>query len=425
MSANEGFFAIDRRVWGRVCSLGMNPAVAYLMLARGTLADNRTTSWSTNALEGRTGISRPRAKDAIKTLVAAHLIEQRRGGSKPQYYLVPAHEVDVRKPAKPLTEEEARVLEVISRYPEGVMVPKTSRTGSPWPKGNSYSVACTLAIGGLVRATAGYHEFAPIAAPDVRVEPDWIWLPNTIIDGAASEVPPVELIRQTHCVAALRLFADLYHAQTLSDDGGVHWRQIRREYERVRVGEHAQFVVWGFRPTTERAWANAPPVAVHLTGKTQKTVQANGRVEEKDPGWDVFWGAFQTLEALGLVVMVPHAIEADTASGEVMHPYGASTGEPAERAIAEAAHAAGYALLNEARQQFVSNSDLSLLPVLRHIGEVQLVGLPRLRYRARTRATASWAAKASDWEAMAQRFREIELEALGTQRLATSMGVQW
>jgi hypothetical protein len=32
----DGFFAVDRRTWARVCGLGLNRAVAYLVLARGT-----------------------------------------------------------------------------------------------------------------------------------------------------------------------------------------------------------------------------------------------------------------------------------------------------------------------------------------------------------------------------------------------------
>jgi hypothetical protein len=38
-----GFFAVDRRAWALVCGLGMNPAVAYLVLAHGTGGDNRTS----------------------------------------------------------------------------------------------------------------------------------------------------------------------------------------------------------------------------------------------------------------------------------------------------------------------------------------------------------------------------------------------
>jgi hypothetical protein len=52
----DGFFAVDRRTWERVCELGLNRAVAYLVLARGTGKTNRETAWSVMAIENYTGI---------------------------------------------------------------------------------------------------------------------------------------------------------------------------------------------------------------------------------------------------------------------------------------------------------------------------------------------------------------------------------
>jgi hypothetical protein len=63
------FFAIDRRTWARVCGLGMNPAVAYLVLARFTGKTNRTTAASVHAIETYTSISRGRARVAIDKLI--------------------------------------------------------------------------------------------------------------------------------------------------------------------------------------------------------------------------------------------------------------------------------------------------------------------------------------------------------------------
>ena len=53
---------------------------AYLVLARGTGPDQRTTSWSVNAIEKYTSIARPRAKTAIEQLVRAGLVHITRGG---------------------------------------------------------------------------------------------------------------------------------------------------------------------------------------------------------------------------------------------------------------------------------------------------------------------------------------------------------
>lgn len=38
------FFAVDRYVWGRVCAIGLNPAVGYLVLARILKEHPRTNS---------------------------------------------------------------------------------------------------------------------------------------------------------------------------------------------------------------------------------------------------------------------------------------------------------------------------------------------------------------------------------------------
>ena len=64
-SGGGDFFAVDRRTWARACSLGMNAAVAYLVLGRGTARDNRTTAWSVQAVEKYTSISRGRAQQAL------------------------------------------------------------------------------------------------------------------------------------------------------------------------------------------------------------------------------------------------------------------------------------------------------------------------------------------------------------------------
>ena len=52
----------------------------------------------------------------------------------------------------------------------------------------------------------------------------------------------------------LRLLVDLYHVQNLREDGGINRALIWQGYERIKVGDHAQFVIWGFR--SPRSWVN-------------------------------------------------------------------------------------------------------------------------------------------------------------------------
>ena len=53
------FFAVDRRAWAFACrTRQLDVALAYLVLARGTLADMQTTSWSAEAINQRKILSR-------------------------------------------------------------------------------------------------------------------------------------------------------------------------------------------------------------------------------------------------------------------------------------------------------------------------------------------------------------------------------
>jgi hypothetical protein len=81
------FFAVDRESWAAVLGLGLNAAVVYLVLARGTGRDNSTTSWSVNAVEKYTAISRHRARAALHSLVQAGLIRWKTPGNRPRYDL--------------------------------------------------------------------------------------------------------------------------------------------------------------------------------------------------------------------------------------------------------------------------------------------------------------------------------------------------
>ncbi len=98
--------------------------------------------------------------------MAAGLIRVIQGGTRPRYYIIPAHEV----------------------------------------------LGCE-----------GHHEAVPYNS-EAAAKPQWIWLPNTIVDGAANETTPLEILRQSQNTTALRIFGDLYHAHTLASDGGADWR---------------------------------------------------------------------------------------------------------------------------------------------------------------------------------------------------------
>lgn len=404
-------FAIDRRVWAYVCGLGLNPAVAYLVMARGSGPDQRTTSWSVHSVEKYTGISRPRAVKAVRQLKEAGLIQVLRGGGRPRYYLQPPHEIRGCEGAPPQIALKQDELAVYNRVCEAgrTWVPQSTNRHSRVEWANvvrPYDVALDLAEKGWLQEL-GNQWFAAEPYDAARAaKPDWIWLPITIVDGAAGEVAPVEIIRQSQSLAALRLFIDLYHSHHLPSEGGIPWRPsegIHTEYQRNKVGERGEYVIWGFERGTQRAWATAF-VRPHLVGKD----------------WRIFWAAFNLLVGNGLVEMVPHLVESYTADGEIIHSLGVHCGDEAERAVATQAELAAHAMLEEWQlKRLEMENEWILVPVPRHLAEVQLVGIGRLRYRPQTEATGLWfqklKAQSLEWARLYECRREGRPFAPGMQ----------
>jgi hypothetical protein len=303
MTAN--FFLLDRTSFLRAAHLGFNEAIAYIVQARGTGPDNRTTQWSATAVTARTGISRRNAGAAVANLVKNGLTRFIRPGRHPIY------ELSVDQPA-------------------------------------------------------------------------WAWLPNAVVDGAADEIPPLELIRQCRNGPALVLFVGCYGAYA-ADAGGIPLGHIRTVFDRVKVGEQGEYVVWGF--SVKHITADSDPlVRPFLTGKMKKK-EDGGR---RDEGWDVFWPAWHTLTDIGLMQRVGLVMEGGDNQAEPLHPYGMRGGEPEEIKLGLAAHAAGAALLTEGQRQWAEDQGLHLLPTPRHLAQVTMIEVARPLYRVHNRDSAAW-----------------------------------
>ncbi len=295
--ARGGFFQIDRRTWAHVTQLGLNPAVAYLVLARGTGPDNRTTCWSVQSIEKYTGISRSRASRAIKSLQKDGSVQLIRGGTKPKYELIPWSELEQnRAPArKPMTERQRTVFEMVAAGEQ--------------PKGSDAQVAAHLARAGWLARDASSRFFIP--SETEPSEPDWIWLPNELVTRAASEIPPVELVRQSQDVMTLRLLVDFYHSQNLREEGGIGRHFTWQKFERFEVGRQAQFTIWGFCYESDWVGWNGP-----TTCHRRDTLTDEEKAEGKNPGVD-FFRRQQQLADLGLIEWIPHLFESADPDAEI------------------------------------------------------------------------------------------------------------
>jgi hypothetical protein len=315
MSAGEShtgkFFAIDSRIWAKVTDCGMNEAVAYLVLARGTGPDNRTTRWSAEAVHRYSGVAWSRAQTAIENLVRAGVV--RRG--------------------KEHTKERPR------------------------------------------------YELMSYEKNKFEINENFIWLPNTIVTSTESgETSPVARIRGAGDKWAMRLFVDLYAAQNLREDGGIHPSILCEQYERKEVGERSYCTIWAFRrKTTQLTWAG--PMAAH-----------KNRPQEKGEGHPV-WHSVGLLSQMGLLEYIPHLMESDSPQAEPIHPFGIGRNgeEQIETEIGEAANAAGREMVPEWAVQKAEDDGFEwFCPAARTLPGVQLVGVARLRYRPHTKRTAAW-----------------------------------
>lgn len=84
---NKGFKAYDGELFLRACALGMNEAVAFMVLCCGTGRDKSTTSWSAKSIASYGGMGRGNAKKAIDSLLENGIISLSDKGTrnKPRY----------------------------------------------------------------------------------------------------------------------------------------------------------------------------------------------------------------------------------------------------------------------------------------------------------------------------------------------------
>lgn len=223
----------------------------------------------------------------------------------------------------------------------------------------------------------------------IQRQGDDIWLPNAVVDGVESEIPPVTKIRQTQDPMVLRLFVELYAQQNLREDGGISRKVTEMAFKREKIGQRGAHVVWLCEvENTYLHWGNAATDPHRLKG-----VDAPGQK---------FFQRFGILESLGLVEWVPYLFEGP--KGEPIHPL-AWNGIDIERRLYGACKAAANDLLTAAQKEWLESSGRGgwLVPAPAHMLEVTMFGIARLRYRPHTRLTSAWWA---DYQNTCARFAE-------------------
>ena len=339
MAKKGCFFAVDQRIWEKLPEIGMNEAVAYLVLAQGTGRNHKATSWSVNALKTYAGISWERGKAAIENLIGRGFIRcaETHTAAKPRYEIATFDEWHraeaARQPAPDYFERE--------------LLEKVQKGAQPSTKPHRKRAESLLRRGILVRDARGLYRLPEpsTGGPGENL----IWLPNTIVTGTTSgEESPVRRLRSAGDVWALRLFVDLYAAHNLRDDGGIAPQAIWQPFDRRLVGQQGAYTVWGFTEKTSTLQFTGPFAAHQFRQRTGKD----------HPVWE----SVQLLRRLGLLNFIPHIFENSSPQTEIIHPYGISgTGEePVETEIGSAADAAARAMCLPSKLELARTRDTSI-----------------------------------------------------------------
>ena len=296
-----GFFAIDARTWARVCALGLNPAVAYLVLARGSGPDNRTSAWSVNAIENTGPLAWARKG---RTEAAP------RGGG---HRAASGRQLPAARPQTsgrsagalvPLVSSDDAAF--VASIQQGHQVQRSTRGRQR----DEYARAERLVRSGVLQQRGEAYD----VAPPLPAEPELIWLPNGIIDGVGSGTAPVARLRQAQDAMLLRLFVDFYNGQHLAEHGGVSRQFTYQNFSATARGSRSVWI-WGF---------GLDSVVVNWNGFTrchQREVTTEEQRQGHNEGID-FFRHLESLDALHLADWVPHLVESDAPEAMAIHPYG-------------------------------------------------------------------------------------------------------
>jgi hypothetical protein len=290
------FFAIGKPQFQSACQLGMNPAIALLVMARGSVGDNVTTSWSALAVFNHSGMARRRAQKAIAALSEAKLLKVVKGSTKPRYKLT-----------KPKEDELM------------------------------------------------------------------LWLPNTLVDGAGKEVPPITKLRESCNVDLLQKFIELYDVQDLETDGGIPRTIAWVEYERTKICPVGPFTLYGFDESEMLA--------------TARDLFAEYSGAEDESGSRGAWTILRPLIDMGLIQYVTYMAESRDKESELIYPVNPETNEAIDSLLLWLEESGGKGFAFKA-EEFEHHGI-----AMAHIKQATMVGLLRMTYRPKTSKTSRWWAR--------------------------------
>lgn len=203
-----------------------------------------------------------------------------------------------------------------------------------------------------------------------------IILPNTLVEGAGNEAPPLRRARETQDVLVLRLLVDLYRASNLPEFGGVDPGVLWHQFETKRIGERGSFTAWRFTSKYDSVTWNAITSPHRL---------AESEIPPDGNAGSAFFPRLELLKRDGLLDLIPTVYEGPT--GEPLFPLCGMSEIEIEGDLAHSAACAGHVVAPEWEQD---EEDDVIVPLPSRFMQPIMRGHYRLRYRPQTAGTTRW-----------------------------------
>ena len=191
---------------------------------------------------------------------------------------------------------------------------------------------------------------------------EFIWLPKTFVVGATTEQPPLQRLRQIQDVNTMYLALWIYANQNLVEDWGISREWLRCDFISHELKTWSEWRIVGFKEKREASCNLPDPWGAH----------------EEAP-----WHHMRKLIDCGLIEWTAALFEGP--NGEPIHPLAhddfSTLGDALNR-------------FKEAAATLIDVHEFDyVMPVPRHLRNVQLTQIARTRYRAPTDLTRQWFAE--------------------------------
>ncbi|GEO01850.1 hypothetical protein NSE01_36820 [Novosphingobium sediminis] len=369
------FFIVDVPTFVAVCELGdVDAAAAYLILAAGTGPDNRTTTWSREAINQRTGLNWRKADTAIAKLVQGGFAQWLTPSGAPRPRL-----------ALPLLE---------TRQP---LPPRLMKLAERIANGDDLKSAQDLrdaTLGGEL-GWFGQNDgrwFLRSERPMVKA-----YLPKSLAGDETGKAmagrSTIDNVRKARDPMALQLLVELYAKQDLAEHGGVDRQALRTKFKSVKAYATGKYQIWRFEQSRQIVSLHEG-LYLHERQLTKADIEMG-----LNRAQDLF-ERVRILEDAGALEWVYYLAEDDSDTSTHIYPvavvrHGKIVLNELESIVGSFATRAASALYANdaiARKWEDEMPGSFILPAERMLREAALVGVPRLRHRAKTSNAGRWRA---------------------------------